>query len=108
MSQLFVLTMLPFWVQPTAIPPSVETDTTGLAEGSLSLLTRNSSPRELPSALNRRPNISAVYRGTELVTTMSPAWLIGAVVGRSPTQTNAKPPSDKAAVEGDRWLRVVG
>ena len=107
MSQLFVLTMLPFWLQATAIPPSVETDTTGLAEGSLSLLMRNSSPRALPSALNRRPNISAVYRGTELVTAMSPAWLIGVVVVRSLTQTNAKPPSGKAAAAGDRWLSVV-
>src|SRR5437867_4985027 len=108
MSQLFVLTMLPFWLQATTIPPLGEADTAGLAQGSLPLLIRNSSPRGLPSASNVRLKISAVYRvGGGLVTTMSPAWLIGAVVERSPTQNSAKPPSGKAAAEGDRWLSIV-
>src|SRR5688572_9124883 len=107
MSQLFVFTMLPFWLQATTIPPLGEADIAGLAQGSLPLLTRNSSARGLPSASNVRLNISAVCRSATLVTTMSPDWLIGAVVARSPTQTSAKPPSGKAAAEGDRWLSDV-
>src|SRR5947209_2554017 len=103
MSQLFVFAMLPFWLQATVIPPSGKTDTAGLAQRSLPLLTRNSSARGLPCALNIRPNISAVYLGGGgLVTTISPAWLIGAVVARSPTQTSANPPSGKEPAEGDR------
>src|SRR5580765_539351 len=107
MSQLFVLTMLPFWPQATTSPPLGEADTTGLAQGSFPLLTRISSPRGLPSASKVRLKMSAVYRSAALVTTMSPVWLIGAVVARSPTQTRAKPPSGRAAAEGDRWLSDV-
>src|SRR5207249_185149 len=100
MSQLFVFTMLPFWLQATAKPPA-EAEIAGLAQGSLSLFKRNSSPRGLPSGPNRRPYTSAVYRGAESVTTI-PLWFIGAVVMRSLTQANAKPPSGKAVAEADR------
>src|SRR5205814_775408 len=107
-SQLLLLVMVSFWLQAIANAPVVETAIEGLAQGSLPLLTRNSSPRGLPLASNARLNMSAVYRGAGLVTTMNPVWLIGAVVGRSLTQSRATPPSGKAAADGDRWLRVVG
>src|SRR6266496_4063512 len=97
--------MLPFWLQATANPPFAEADVDGLAQGSFSMLTRNSSPRGLPSASNMRLKMSAVYRGAEFVTTTSPEGLIGAVVCRSLTQARTNPPPGRAATEGDRWLK---